>query len=398
MRIRKFLILLIVGAFLSVPVQLCAVEATVQPAEFYVRLGNSFLESGEYDQAVAMFDKAKELDPGLDMGDRLATAHKGVADRLLEEGKYRKAIKHYNTARNHKPDIKVTSELEQAYLKLGTYYLGEGELEAAQLSLDKALVIAPGNAELRRLLGETLLRKGDFAEALVQFERFVRVKPDDVGAQMKVALLNEKLGKAKEAEQMYNRIIEQNPQYIPAYLALGEYYEKKGKLSKSEMVYRKGIEKVPSEASLHANLAWIYISQENYLDAYKECSTAHELDADNAYVQNYFGLIFMHINRFTDAREAFKKALSLKPNYTGAMLNLAFLYGIMVRNEDAIREYKKVLTAEPDNAEAHYNIGINYKKEGRFLLAQYHLERAAKIYGYESTLGKRALERLKRQE
>jgi hypothetical protein len=42
-----------------------------------------------------------------------------------------------------------------------------------------------------------------------------------------------------------------------------------------------------------------------------------------------------------------------------------------------------------------YNLGINYKKEGRFVFARYYLERAAKLYGYESTLGKLALDKFK---
>ena len=70
----------------------------------------------------------------------------------------------------------------------------------------------------------------------------------------------------------------------------------------------------------------------------------------------------------------------------------------MGRNEDAIKAYKEILEKNQDNAEAHYNVGINYKKQGRFVLARYHLERAAKLYGYDSALGRRALERLKKQE
>jgi hypothetical protein len=40
-------------------------------------------------------------------------------------------------------------------------------------------------------------------------------------------------------------------------------------------------------------------------------------------------------------------------------------------------------------------LGINYKKEGRFFLARYYLERTAKLYGYESTLEKPALDKFK---
>jgi len=122
------------------------------------------------------------------------------------------------------------------------------------------------------------------------------------------------------------------------------------------------------------------------------------LDPENPYAYNYLGLIYTRINQFPEAREAFTKSLAVKPDYIGARLNLAFLYSLMDRNEDAIKEYKSVLERDPENAEAHYNLGTIYKKDRRFVLARYHLERAAKLYGYSSTLGQRALKKLNQPE
>jgi hypothetical protein len=45
--------------------------------------------------------------------------------------------------------------------------------------------------------------------------------------------------------------------------------------------------------------------------------------------------------------------------------------------------------------EVRCNLEINYKKEGSFVFAHYYLNRAAKLYGYESTLGKLALDKFK---
>lgn len=367
-------------------------------AEFYLRLGKSFMESAQYDQALMMFEKARTLETGSDLSAERTAAHRGLADALFKKGDWRGAAAHYEAAKKLTPSIEVGDRLSEAYGRMAVRCGEEGKLAEADANIDKALALSPGNLALMRVKGEILLRKGDLDGALGRFAEIVKTAPKEIDARMRVGLINERIGNNKQAVQAYQSIVDENPHYVPAYLALGEHYERKGLLVQAEEVYRKGIENVPSEVTLHANLAWVYISGEDYTKAYKECKTALGMDAENAYAHNYMGLIFTRIKRFPEAQQEYLKALAAKPDYLGARLNLAFLYGLMGRGEDAIREYKEALAKEPDNAEAHYNLGINYKKEGRFVLAKYHLERAAKLYGYESTLGKRALDKLKQPE
>ncbi len=143
--------------------------------------------------------------------------------------------------------------------------------------------------------------------------------------------------------------------------------------------------------SLRVNLAWVRIEAKEYLAAYRECRAALDLDPENAAAYNYLGLVFMHIQRYQEALEAFGTALSKDPGYRAARMNLAFLHGVMGNSEEAVREYKGLIDKDPQNAEAHFNLGINYKKQGRFVLAAYHLQRAAELYGTDTPLGRRAL-------
>ena len=396
---RAGAVLIVFSVFMCAAVHLCAAEKSEESAEFYVRLGNAFMESGQYDKALAMFTKARSLAEESVAQSRIAAAHRGLADTCFEKGDYRSAVDHYENAKRLDPSaVDMLPKLEEAYLKLGARHLEDGNLSAVISATEKALAISPNSVETLRLKGEALVRKGDLEGARNQFTQIVKIARKDAEAQMRIGSIDEKLGKGKQATEVYSALIESDPQFVQAYVALGGYYEKRRNFKKAAEVYRKGIEKAPAEASLHGNLAWAYISDGNYLDAHKECQTALGLDPENAYVHNYFGLILMHSNRFSEAQESFKKAIALKPDYAGARLNLAFLYGTMGRSDDAIKEYKDILDKAPDNAEAHYNLGINYKKQGRFVLARYHLDRAAKLYGYDSKLGKRALERLWKQD
>ena len=49
------------------------------------------------------------------------------------------------------------------------------------------------------------------------------------------------------------------------------------------------------------------------------------------------------------------------------------------RHDEAEECLRKALEVDPDYDEAHYNLGYNYKKEGKFALAEKHLRRAIEI-------------------
>lgn len=369
-------------------------EESGRGADFYLRLGDSFMDTGQYERALTMFEKAGELDTEKELNGRLSVAHEGVADNEMEKGNYADAVGHYEAAGKYNPASEIASSLADAYGEWGRALLGSGGSTEALEKLDKALALTPGDSGTRRLMAETLLKRGRLEEALAQYEKLSRGDQDNTDMGMKLAFVNEKLDRGGEAVTHYEALIKRDPKYVPAYEALGQYYEKRGSFLKAEEVFREGIKNAPGNASLHVNLCWIQINRDNYLEAYRECSTALDLDDGISHAYNYLGLILTHINQYDKARETFEKALELDPGNDGARMNYAFLFGLMERHEDAIREYKRVLDNNPDNPEAQFNIGMNYKKEGRYLLAQYHLERAAKLYGYDSTLGKRALERL----
>ena len=63
--------------------------------------------------------------------------------------------------------------------------------------------------------------------------------------------------------------------------------------------------------------------------------------------------------------EAYKKTISLKPDYAEAYSNM----GVALRNqgklEEAIEAYKKSISLKPNDAEAYYNMGIALKDQGK---------------------------------
>ena len=82
-------------------------------------------------------------------------------------------------------------------------------------------------------------------------------------------------------------------------------------------------------------------------------------------VWNILGVSRTQIGKLDEAIEAYKKSISLKPDFALAHYNLASTLQELVRLEEAEASYTKAIALKPNHAEAHYNLGNMLKELGR---------------------------------
>jgi len=80
---------------------------------------------------------------------------------------------------------------------------------------------------------------------------------------------------------------------------------------------------------------------------------------------NNLGLAYLEKGMVDEAIYEYEKALTINPNYIKAHFNLAVAFSIKGRLDETISEYKKLLAINPNFVEAHYNLGNAYSKKGR---------------------------------
>jgi Tfp pilus assembly protein PilF len=81
-------------------------------------------------------------------------------------------------------------------------------------------------------------------------------------------------------------------------------------------------------------------------------------DKDDAVAWYYLGVVLSNNNNANEARQAFEKALKLRPGFAAARVGLANLWLGADKLSDAMHEAGLVLASEARNAEAHYIIGL----------------------------------------
>ena len=90
-------------------------------------------------------------------------------------------------------------------------------------------------------------------------------------------------------------------------------------------------------------------------------------------VLNIIGAANQGLGFLEDAIEAYKKALSIKPDYAEAYYNIGLTFQAQGKLEDAIEAYNRALSIKPDYAKSLNNMGNILKEQGR-------LEEAIEVY------------------
>jgi tetratricopeptide (TPR) repeat protein len=178
-------------------------------------------------------------------------------------------------------------------------------------------------------------------------------KPLGRGVPLENLKLNDLLRKAKESFQrndlktatlILNELIEQNPNCTEAFFNLANVFHVKGELGKAIKAFQRVLELDSHHTDAAISLSVIY----NDIGRYEEAKAIFEKANGQVKNNQQQGLSDPHLNR----------KFSLK-HY-----ELAEMYSSYGRVEEALFEYNKAITLDPDNLEIRIKIAKTYTKKG----------------------------------
>lgn len=165
--------------------------------------------------------------------------------------------------------------------------------------------------------------------------------------------LSDLLKKAKEAFQkndlktaslFLNEIIEQNPNATEAFFYLANVFHVRGELGKAIKAFQRVLELDPHHTDAAISLSVIY----NDIGKYEEAKAIFEKANNQVKNTQHQGLSDPHLN----------KKFSLK-HY-----EIAEMYASYGRCDEALFEYNKAATLDPDNLEIRIKMAKTYTKKG----------------------------------
>jgi Flp pilus assembly protein TadD len=109
-----------------------------------------------------------------------------------------------------------------------------------------------------------------------------------------------------------------------------------------------------------------YIRDNRLAEAEKELTAVLKVSPDLPVALNFMGTIRAKQGRLLEAETLFLRAVRNDKNFTGARMNLVYLYLLKRAPEKSILQLKEVLALEPENAEATEKMAELLFSQGRF--------------------------------
>ena len=173
-------------------------------------------------------------------------------------------------------------------------------------------------AESDNNLGAALEKTGRVQEAIVQYERALRLKPDFAEAHYNLGLVLWQTGNAKAAIGEFEEAVRIDPDLAEAQNNLAVALVQQGRLQEAAEHFEQALRVAPDDAETYYNL----------------------------------GGVFLRLGRLPAAVAQWEQAVRINPDLAEAHYNLAVALEQTGKIEDAIRHYERVLQLEPDYAEA----------------------------------------------
>ena len=211
-------------------------------------------------------------------------------------------------------------------------------------------------------------------------QQAVRVHPDTQPAAYDFYLRGrgyleeyQSLDNIQNAITQFKRAIDVDRNYASAFAAMGVAYtigfQQKNQgndwLEKARSHCERALAITPQLAEGHTCLGNVYFSTGHYDDAIKEFQRSLDLDHLSDETLRLLAAAYQKTGNAAAAEEAFRKAVSLRPNYWGVYSAFGNFYYSQARYADAAEEFRKAIQLAPLNYRGYSNLGAMYQLLGQ---------------------------------
>ena len=345
-----------------------ALDAAPENPEAIEAVGRALLNLGRLEEAEASFLDALEIDP------EWVAPRMGLALVALGRDEPFKIVHHLERA------IEADPGYPESYVELGRYYGYMGEPALAKATFERWTGRHPEDADMLINAGLTLFDAADFAEAYAFFEKAIEAATEAdqrSGALTFRANALDMLGRYDEAVTAYEDVIAETPEWWEAHANLGICHARNGHLERAEGAFRRGLEDCPGSPEIRDELAAHLLAQGGDLqEALKLSEEAVALGRDEIRHLITLGEVKLALGDDEGTAEAYRAVLDLDPENPDAHLELGILHERLGETTEAEEHFVESLKADPGNPRALYSYASLYYTADDLETAEEILERA----------------------
>lgn len=287
------------------------IEQEAANPENYLQLGRSYSAAGQPNAARNEFERAVALNP------ELTSAEVGIIASYINNNEFELALNYVETLQQERPADTDPLVFESAI------HLAMGNKQTAIETLEKALVLAPGNQVVSHNLASLILQDGDFDGAQKLYLDVLEHHPKHVPTIMRLAKAELISGQEKDALKLVQKAFEINPGSLEVTSTLASYHLKQGQPQKAMQLINQIPDERTNDAAFYELLAKTEIALGQYHTANKSISHLLKLRPQSA--EGYFLLAKVNA-QLADGDTVLanlQTALQLNPRHFEARITLA---------------------------------------------------------------------------
>ncbi len=292
-------------------------------------------------------------------------ANHQLGEFYLRSGKYREAIASLKAA------YQINAENVANAYDLALAYRGNGDLVLARDLAVKILASAEGNAGVHGLLGDLDERLGDPLGAVREYERAATLDPSEPnyfewGSEL---LLHRAV---RPAVIVFKKGSVAHPDSARMFVGLGAALYADGSYDEAAGQLCHASDLKPEDPTPYLFLGKMEVTLPTSFSCGEEkLARFLQNQPGNALANYYFAMAVLKRSResksSTESQQAealLKKSVAIDPKLGEAYLQLGIMYAAQGASEQAIAAFQKAIEVTPGLGEAHYRLSQLYKRNG----------------------------------
>jgi tetratricopeptide (TPR) repeat protein len=374
----------------------------------HYHLGLALDQLGNPERALEEWRNAVRLRPDLiDAQRALATAdmRKGDMDALEQtatqiiklqpaspDGYGMRALSRINRKQFAAADEDVKKAIDLApqsavgYIQLGNLKLVQKQYSESAKAYQEALDRDPNSNDALSGLMNTYLAQNQTDKAIAAANAQIAKSPNSSAF---YDLLGTSLFNGKKdfngAETAFKKSAELDKNNADALLKLGQVQVAKGSADQALATYQQSVQNNPREAMFYILMGELYESKQDWTKAKDAYQKALEIKPENPLASNNLAYVMLQSGGNVDmALSLARTARRGMPDSPSAADTLGWVFYQKGAYQSAVDLFQEALklgekNKAPDDATVHYHLGLAYQKTGKNDLARQQLERVLKI-------------------
>lgn len=204
-------------------------------------------------------------------------------------------------------------------------------------------------------LGIQAIQEENYEKAMELFTKAIEESPEEAIGYINFGNLLASMNENERAERFFQKAITLDEQAATAFYSLANLYYNAERYAEAAKLYEKAISNGIEGPDAYFMLGKSFDKEGHTKLALPYLQRAYELDASDIQIKLTYGIALASMEMFEQAEPVFKEITEVDPENADAHYNLGVLYAVSTSDtEAALKHLKEAFTIQPNYDQARY--------------------------------------------